>query len=167
MNRACQLFLSAAALTLLTASSVAAQSNPRCSEGAGGQFYAGEGNVVVQIMQPVSFFTSNIVLFSSDPDQNRVVGKSTSYKAPPTDLGSFPLGTELVFGIVVDQTSQVYEMGPSSRNPDGLFHAKVRCLGDGEAEIAFEDKDDFDYNDVVIHIQTLPAPAQDARNAAF
>lgn len=42
------------------------------------------------------------------------------------NLGSFPIGTELVFRLFVNDTGYDYFTGAASRNPDALLHARVQ-----------------------------------------
>lgn len=67
------------------------------------------------------------------------------------NLGMFTSGTELVFSIYVQNTGYTYYTGPGSRNPDGLVHAAITNLGNGDYVIGFEDLfggGDKDYDDV-------------------
>ena len=67
------------------------------------------------------------------------------------DLGTFAAGTELVFGIEVLTTGDVFFSGDASRNDDGIFHNQVD--GDkipGATFVGFEDifgGGDKDYDD--------------------
>ncbi len=73
------------------------------------------------------------------------------------DLGAFTAGEELIFYIYVRNTGYTYYTGPGERNPDGIVHAAVTDLGDGQFHIGFEDLDgggDMDYDDINIVIQT-------------
>jgi hypothetical protein len=55
-------------------------------------------------------------------------------------LGSFPAGTELVFGIKVVDTGYTYKIGAAARNPDGIEHAFVQADPDANtARVRFED----------------------------
>lgn len=55
-------------------------------------------------------------------------------------LGSFPLGTELIFRLYVNNTGYDYFSGAASRNPDGLPHARVQSdWAPGTTLVSFED----------------------------
>ncbi|MGI9105882.1 MAG: DUF4114 domain-containing protein [Pyrinomonadaceae bacterium] len=105
-------------------------------------------------------FTSQIQLLSPGPV--RTIG-SNQQVGTVINLGTFPAGTEMVFGIFVNDIFQpgtfTYSVGAGSRNPDGVTHADVACLGNGTANISFEDGyagGDSSYNDVVFQVrQTL------------
>lgn len=61
-----------------------------------------------------------------------------------------------MLGIIVRETGQTFQIGPSPRNPDGLFHANVNCLGNDSATIGFEDYfggGDQDYDDAVLFLR--------------
>lgn len=73
------------------------------------------------------------------------------------NLGSFAIGTELLFRLHVNDTGDDFFTGPGSRNPDGSIHARVQASGLpspefelGEVLVSFEDLLDgpFDFNDL-------------------
>ena len=78
-------------------------------------------------------------------------------------------GDEVVFGIFVSDTGFTYLMGPGSRNPDGIEHAKVDDLGGGLFHVGFEDLfggGDLDFDDTLFEFRgglrvpsRVPAPA--------
>ena len=85
----------------------------------------------------------------------------TSPYVVPINLGFFAAGTELVFGIHVQETGHTYYLGPGSRNPDGLIHGAVDSStlpaypfgwsSPGYIGVGFEDifgGGDFDYDDL-------------------
>lgn len=147
-------------LTLLfgTAQLISAQTS-RCIPGLGGRFFTSSGIVQVEILQGDADYKSEIDLFMPKPITEIGFNQQTGQVVT---LGAFPGGTELVFGILVYNTGFTFRMGLGSRNPDGVPHAIVQCLGDGVAKVSFEDtvNGDFDYNDVVIQINANPIPAR-------
>ncbi|WP_028101408.1 PEP-CTERM sorting domain-containing protein [Pseudoduganella violaceinigra] len=67
------------------------------------------------------------------------------------NLGTFALGTELVFRLHVNNTGFDYFTGLASRNPDGQFHARVQANWDTNTTlVSFEDLHGgpFDFNDL-------------------
>jgi hypothetical protein len=76
-------------------------------------------------------------------------------------------GDEMVFGIFVSNTGFTYLMGPGTRNPDGIEHAKVDDLGGGLFVVGFEDLfggGDLDFDDTLFEFRgglrsRVPAPA--------
>jgi hypothetical protein len=132
---------------------------PECQAGRGGMIYARGGTVSVEILpgNPSAVFISEIRLLSPGPV--RTVGTNRQ-AGTVVDLGSFPQGTELVFGIVVNDIftpgTFTYSMGAAARNPDGTAHADVACLGDSISNISFEDGQaggDGSYDDVRFRVR--------------
>lgn len=124
----------------------------------GEQLFSTGGDVEVEVLPASAGFTSELHLFSPGPDifiaLNSEVGKIV-------DLGSFPIGEELLFGIFVRNTGHTFYMGPGSRNPDGIEHAGVDFLGPGLANVGFEDLfggGDRDYDDNVFQFRGGIAP---------
>ena len=67
------------------------------------------------------------------------------------DLGTFDLGTELIFRLHVNNTGNDFYTGLASRNPDNHFHARVQENWQiGETLVSFEDlfNGPFVYNDL-------------------
>ena len=124
----------------------------------GGQLFATGGNVTVEVLPATAGYTSELHLISPGPDRfialNHDVGTVVN-------LGSFPAGVELVFGIYVRDTGDTFQMGPASRNPDGIEHAGVDNTGPGVAIVGFEDLlqgGDLDYDDNVFKFTGGIAP---------
>ena len=56
------------------------------------------------------------------------------------NLGSFAVGTELIFRLFVNNTGENFFTGPGTRNPDGLPHARVQNNWQpSETLVSFED----------------------------
>jgi hypothetical protein len=143
----------------LTSASVEARAATVCIPGLGGRVFSTGAFVQIVVQEPFADFTSQIKLFAPGPVRtlasSRDVGRVIN-------LGTFPAGTELVFGITVQETRTTFKMGPGARNPDRVPHAIVECLGDGNANVGFEDKvnsDSLDYNDVRFQIRQIPPSA--------
>ena len=67
------------------------------------------------------------------------------------DLGSFAVGTELVFQLFVHDTGNSFFTGPASRNPDSHEHARVQADWEPDtALVSFEDlfNGPFEFNDL-------------------
>lgn len=141
----------------------------------GGQLFATGGDVTAELLPSSAFFVSELKLFSPLPETS--VFFNTDPVGTTVNLGAFPAGTELIFGIVVNDTESpltgifTFKTGPGSRNPDGVEHAQVDFIGPGEAIVEFEDQmatDPFydgDLNDLrfrfhgVIPQGVIPEPA--------
>jgi len=117
----------------------------------GGQLFATGGDVRVTVQPPAPGveYTSDLFLDSAGGPNGLGV---SSRDVGTIDLGIFPAGVELIFGIHVRNTGYDYVMGPGSRNPDGIAHAIVEPFGPGQSLVRFEDLfggGDFSYTDVI------------------
>ena len=153
------LTLTPQALGRTVKSPTAPAQTPECNGGRGGTLFADNKEVEVEILpgNPAASYTSDLFLsidgrramnFGSSRDAGRV-----------TRIGRVPAGTESAFFIVVRNTGNTFFMGPASRNPDGVPHADVQCLGDGKANVSFEDLingGDNSYNDISFQVRTSP-----------
>lgn len=124
-----------------------------CDAGYGKRFLINENHTFVRLTIQTfeAAFTDEIFLFHSGQvipiGTNRQVGRVV-------DLGPFNEGEELVFGIRVQETGNVFRMGPGYRNPDRYVHNKVACLSDG-VKVSFEDNfrlGDNDFDDAVFKL---------------
>ena len=121
----------------------------------GGRIYStGEEEIEVKLLSDKGDYNNE--LFLSIPTN---IGKSFNLQS------SFPHDAELIFGTRVQETGLSYEIGPGSRNPDGIPHANVNFVQPGVARVGFEDLfggGDKDYNDFKFQvsggIQATPAP---------
>ncbi len=87
-------------------------------------------------------YLGNSAMFSNDLYLgDRLIFNNQQTVAPTTiDLGSFAVGTELVFTMKVAQTGDVFSSGDGSRNSDQLAHARVQQDWQGGASlVSFED----------------------------
>ncbi len=124
----------------------------------GGQLFATGGEVVVEVQPATAGYTSELHLISPGPD--RFIALNTQV-GTVVNLGSFPAGVELIFAIYVQNTGDTFQMGPASRNPDGIEHAGVDNTGPGVAIVGFEDLlggGDLDYDDNVFKFTGGIAP---------
>lgn len=77
------------------------------------------------------------------------------------DLGSFAVGSELVFRLHVNNTNTDYFTGPAGRNPDGSFHARVQGAWlPNTTLVSFEDlyNGPFDFNDLSFSFTNTTTP---------
>ena len=125
----------------------------------GGQLFATGNDVQVQVMPASAGFTSELWLFEPIGSRRRIA--TNRDVGLVVDLGTFPQGTELVFGIHVLNTGDDFRMGVGSRNADGQIHDQVDFLEAGKAQVGFEDLfggGDRDYNDNVFEFRGGIAP---------
>lgn len=80
------------------------------------------------------------------------------------NLGSFAMGTELIFYIYVNNTGEYFFTGPGTRNVDFHTHARVEdSWQPDETLVSFEDlrEGPYDYNDLSFsftNTSTVPTP---------
>ncbi len=114
-----------------------------------GQLFATGGTVKVMIGSGTSAASQTFKQFSSSVT---VIGTNTDV-GQIVDLGTFPAGQELIFGITTG-SGNTYMTGPANRNPDMRVHARVINYNE-ELVVEFEDQlggGDNDYNDASIHL---------------
>lgn len=73
-------------------------------------------------------------------------------------LGPYATGTELIFGIDVNDTGMHWQSGPAGRNSDGVEHVAATYEGGCSWLIGFEDLTgggDLDFNDVVMRVEGM------------
>jgi hypothetical protein len=141
----------------------------------GQQLFAAGGDVTAVFLGHTAGFTNDLYLFAASDlltplpvtavvgtlGQGVIFTNQTSPILAPVNLGFFAAGTELVFGIHVQDTGYTYYLGPASRNPDGLFHGAVDSgmlpaypfgwSSPGYIGVGFEDifgGGDLDYDDL-------------------
>lgn len=159
------------AVTGVLASALLSVGNPVAAAPVlGGQLFWTGGDVKITVLPATAGFTSQLKLFSSDPDLfialNSDVGAVVTIDEATIDA-DHDVGDELLFGIFVLNTGQTYLMGPATRNPDGELHAGVDSLGGGVFNVGFEDLfggGDRDYDDNVFRFEggistRVPEPA--------
>ena len=119
----------------------------------GGQLFATGDPVEVEVLPSNAGFTSELRLFEPLPERTLALNSETGKIVP---LGSFPSGTELIFGIFVQNTGNTFKMGPASRNPDNVIHAEVVPVSQGIYNVGFEDQfggGDLDLDDNVFQFR--------------
>jgi hypothetical protein len=126
----------------------------------GAQLYWAGGDVTVEVQGSTAGYLSELRLYYGASSYfiayNAPNGNPVGTTVTLTDalLDSFiDAGDELVFGIRVTNTNDVFKMGPGSRNADGLIHAAVDATARaGWLRVGFEDLlggGDRDYDDNV------------------
>jgi hypothetical protein len=100
---------------------------------------------------------------SSIPSGTFIFNNHASAVGSTVNLGSFAVGTELIFRLYVNDTQTSYYTGAASRNPDNHVHARVQAdWQPNETLVSFEDlfNGPFDYNDLSFSFtNTSSAPA--------
>ncbi|HYW20161.1 MAG TPA: PEP-CTERM sorting domain-containing protein [Nodularia sp. (in: cyanobacteria)] len=138
----------------------------------GEQIFSTGGNVEAKILQgnPNASFTSDLRLFiSTDPNGAFTPIGTTQEVGKTVNLGIFPSGQELFFGIYVPDTNNTYFLGSADRNPDNKIYAGLATIAPGVINATFEDSKDevvFTYDDVQFQVigaistnpQSVPEP---------
>ncbi len=126
----------------------------------GAQLYWNGGDVTIEVQGSTAGYLSELRLYYSATSYfvayNAPNGNPIGTTVTLTDalIDSFiDVGDEMVFGIRVTNTGDVFKMGPASRNADGLIHAAVDATARaGWLRVGFEDiygGGDRDYDDNV------------------
>lgn len=157
----------------------------------GQQLFASGGDVIAHFLGHTAGFTNDLYLFDASNlttplavtanvgglGPGLIFRNQTTAPGTQVNLGNFSAGTELVFGIFVNNTGQTFFMGPASRNPDGIAHGAVDnglppqfpaygVIPAGFTALGFEDifgGGDLDYDDLGFAFSnvrtTAPEPA--------
>jgi len=147
----------------------------------GGKLYYTGGDVQVKMVPASARFTSELGLYTAVDSARRKQLIASSREADKlvtiaaAQLASYGIakGDELIFGILVKDTSHTYFLGDGTRNPDKIAHANV-SVAEGKATlVGFEDAfggGDRDYDDNVFHFTGAikavlpPSPAPSSSN---
>lgn len=151
------LTLAFAALVVLSATTSQPRAHAQAQNGDIIQF--DECRVVsLEVLDSDAFFTSVFWRFGPGPEVG--LGFNNQQVGQVVNIGEVPANTELILGIVVDNTGNIFKTGPGDRNPDNAVHATIGAIGPDI--VGFEDKAvgepdaDFDYDDAVVQITTEP-----------
>ena len=109
---------------------------------------SGTGDVIATFQGNSGSYSNNLYLIGQPGiifnNQSSIVGSTVN-------LGSFAVGTELVFKLDVTTTGDVFFSGPAGGNPDNHAHANVQQNWQpNETLVSFEDllNGPFNYNDL-------------------
>ena len=121
----------------------------------GAQLFSAGGDIIVEILKSDAADTNELWVFNPNPPYGKMFEIATDKQVGTVfDIGSFPSGSEVVFGISNRNTHTTLLMGPGSRNPDGSNHCAITMLCTGVYNVGFEDLTasqgaDWDFNDCV------------------
>jgi len=138
------------------------QAFPIAATGTGLQVLVGSTSDIIATYQGNSASFSNDLYLMLDAGGNPgndgntsndlfIFNNHGSAVGSTVNLGSFAIGTELIFRLHVNNTGFDYFTGDASRNPDGNAHARVEeNWQPNETLVSFEDllNGPFDYNDL-------------------
>jgi hypothetical protein len=129
----------------------------------GGRVLAtGQDDVIVTLLKMPRYYDAELRLLM--PEQ-RLLGSNFSAGAT-INLGKLQAG-EIILGMKVNSTGQVYPTGPGLRNPDGMPHAVVQIGGTKEAPLVYVGYEDVmtaytanrQFNDAVMQFSGGVVPA--------
>jgi hypothetical protein len=141
----------AVVVSLLAASSAYADPFPIAIAGTEGfpVIVTGNQDVIATYQGNSAAFSNDLLLARTstgpgiDADLSNdqfIFNNHASAVGSTVNLGSFAVGTELVFRLFVNNTGNSFYSGPASRNPDAKEHARVQGnWHPGETLVSFED----------------------------
>lgn len=145
---------------LAAVSGTIAQAFPIAASGDGLKVFATSTNAIIATYEGNSASYSNdlyLVGFGF------VFNNHANSPGDTVNLGSFAIGTELLFRLHVNNTGDDFYTGPGSRNADGFAHARVEAnWAPNTSLVSFEDLFDgpFDFNDLSFSFtNTTAAPS--------
>src|SRR4051794_16008069 len=113
-HRGRRLFLLAAMAAALVL--VGGAGTASAQSGVGGQLFATGGTVELDVRSATAGFTSELFLQNEDGSRGPTLALNTDL-GRHVEIGPFPAGRELVFGIFVRNTGQTFLMGPGTATP--------------------------------------------------
>jgi hypothetical protein len=118
-----------------------------------------DGHVYATFLGSSASYSDNLFLQSPGGPSGVLFNNHTTPFGTTIDLGYFTAGTELVFGLYVNNTGNTFFTGDPSRNSDGISHAGILTTLPGIGLIVgFEDLlggGDRDYNDLIFGFKNL------------
>lgn len=124
-------------------------------------FVSSTDNVIATYRGTTGSYQSDLYLFSPANDLGILLQNQVTPANTPIDLGSFPIGTELVFRMHVNNTGDDFYSGPAAQNGDSHTHARATYnWSQTETLVEFEDlfNGGFDYNDLSVSLTNVTAP---------
>lgn len=117
------------------------------------------GCTVLTVLAGSADYTSDIWLYA--PGSARALGLSSQNVGSAIYLGNYSSNTEVIVGIKVRETGNIFKNGLASVNPDNKVHARLAFLTGDAVKVSFEDilgGGDLDYNDVIVQVQPCGNP---------
>jgi len=121
-------------------------------------------NIVARYEGNSASYSNDLYLFTDDGIAGNDIflfNNQGSAIGATVNLGSFALGSELVFRLHVNNTNTDYFTGLAGRNPDGAFHARVQGNWlPNTTLVSFEDlyNGPFDFNDLSFSFSNTTTP---------
>lgn len=122
------------------------------------------GEVTVKFLGYAASYSNDLYLFNPDNSYGTIFNNHSTPVGTVESLGMFDAGTELIFGLHVNNTGYDFYTGPGSGNPDGVPHAVVdNMYSPTETFIGFEDlfgDGDNDFNDLEFSLAIIASETQ-------
>jgi hypothetical protein len=121
-------------------------------------------NIVARYEGTSAAYSNDLYLVTNDGIAGNDIflfNNHSSLVGATLDLGSFAMGSELVFRLHVNNTNTDYFTGQAGRNPDGSVHARVQGNWlPGTTLVSFEDlyNGPFDFNDLSFSFTNTTTP---------
>ncbi|WP_431476218.1 PEP-CTERM sorting domain-containing protein [Massilia eburnea] len=121
-------------------------------------------NIIARYEGNSAAYSNDLYLVTDDGIAGNDILLFNNHSSPigaAVDLGSFIVGTELVFRLHVNDTNTDYFTGLAGRNPDGSFHARVQGNWlPNTTLVSFEDlyNGPFDFNDLSFSFTNTTTP---------
>src|SRR5208337_298095 len=108
---------------------------------------ASGGDVTVTFLGPTgAAYEESLFVVNPNPgDAGQFMDNKTTPNGTTYDLGTYAAGTEIEFGLYVDNTGNTWYDGPASRNADGAVHANIVGDYEGLADTSFVGFEDLVY----------------------
>lgn len=117
-------------------------------------FVSSAADIIAKYEGNSASYSNDLYLFTDDGVAGNDIflfNNHISAVGATVNLGSFAVGTELIFRLHVNNTNTDYFTGQASRNPDSAFHARVEGNWlPNTSLVSFEDlfNGPFDFNDL-------------------
>jgi len=125
---------------------------PIATSGEGFKIFASStDNIIAEYLGNSASYSNDLYLDNGDGTWKFIFNNQATPVGTTLDLGSFEIGTELIFKLYVNNTGYAYYTGPAERNPDNYAHARVQSDWQLDTTlVSFEDlyNGPFDYNDL-------------------
>jgi len=114
-------------------------------------FASSTDDIIAEYLGNSAAYSNDLYLDNGDGTMTFVFNNHSSSVGSTMNLGSFAIGTELIFVLHVNDTGYDYYTGPADRNPDNNAHARVQSNWQPDTTlVSFEDlyNGPFDFNDL-------------------
>ena len=147
--------------------SIGAQAAPIAASGTEGfkLFVTSTSNIIATFLGTTAMYSNDLFLDNGHSSSTAIFNNHGSAVGATVNLGSFAVGTELLFRMHVNNTKRDYFTGPAERNPDGKLHNRAQDnWKPNQTLVSFEDlfNGAFHFNDLSFSLTNVStvAPVQ-------